>query len=57
MGMVIISATGFIGMAWLYVSALLDPAPAPLHSVTWIDPAVILLVLVVFQLSGRRKGK
>ena len=55
--MVIISATGFIGMAWLYVSALLDPAPAPLHSVTWIDPAVILLVLVVFQLSGRRKGK
>lgn len=56
-GMTMISAVGFIGMAWLYVSALLDPAPAPLDSVTWIAPAVILLVLVVFQLSGRRKSK
>lgn len=54
--MVIVSVIGFAGMAWLYVSSLLYPPPAPLDSVTWVAPVAILLVVALFQVSGRRKG-
>ncbi|VXB55240.1 Amino acid permease family protein [Arthrobacter sp. 9V] len=55
--MVIVSVLGFAGMAWLYVNALINPPPAPLDSITWVAPVAILLVLIAFQLSSRRKVK
>lgn len=51
------AVVGALGVVWVYVSAVLNPPPAPGDSITWITVLVIAAIYAVLVLGVRARQK